>query len=295
MLRRVARADSPYLVEKICPDCGRGFRRDTARCRACSAPSRSCVDCGRVFKADARRCQDCRSKPRTCALCGAGFTGIKTLCGPCQATGRECPKCRCTFRGRSRLCGGCRRTERDCESCGARFRSTKRKCDQCYEASLADEVRAASWAAKRNTRRAVKAAAAITGPLPSAVYVEIRRSGPCVYCAALAAHVDHVRPLSRGGAEHEDNLVPACQACNLSKGDRLLTNWSPERVAHGAISSPKVAAELARLLALADMPEMIDLIGLSEQVSVSARTRDAASIRPIIPSRPARLCNFCEA
>jgi 5-methylcytosine-specific restriction endonuclease McrA len=113
--------------------------------------------------------------------------------------------------------------------------------------SLGAENRVANWAAKRNTRRAAKAAAEIIGPLPVAVYARVRQSGPCVYCGGTAAHVDHVRPLSQGGAESEDNLVPACQGCNLSKGDRLLTVWLPERVAHGAACSPKVTAELARL------------------------------------------------
>jgi 5-methylcytosine-specific restriction endonuclease McrA len=241
----VARVDSPHLVEKICPSCGRSFRRDTVRCRTCSAPSRSCVDCGRTFKADIRRCQECRSRHRVCASCGAEFTGIKTVCPSCQLVERECP-CGRTFRGSGRLCGSCRSTERVCQ-CGGRFRSTKRRCDRCYEASLGAENRAANWAAKRNTRRAAKAAAEVVGPLPLAVYAKVRKSGPCVYCGGVAAHVDHVRPLSQGGAECEDNLVPACQGCNLSKGDRLLTAWLAERVAHGVASSPKVVGELERL------------------------------------------------
>lgn len=41
----------------------------------------------------------------------------------------------------------------------------------------------------------------------------------CIYCsAAEAEHDDHVQPLSKGGAQSRANLVPACSACNLSKG-----------------------------------------------------------------------------
>jgi hypothetical protein len=80
------------------------------------------------------------------------------------------------------------------------------------------------------------------------VYAAVRAEGPCVYCGAPVEHVDHVRPLARGGWEHRDNLVPACAWCNGSKGDRLLTEWRPDRVEHGALASPLVAAELARLL-----------------------------------------------
>ena len=86
-------------------------------------------------------------------------------------------------------------------------------------------------------------------------YEAVQASGLCVYCAAPAATVDHVRPLARGGWEHESNLVPACRWCNSSKGTRLLTEWRRvERVAHGVASSSKVAKEWARLAAVAALP-----------------------------------------
>lgn len=40
----------------------------------------------------------------------------------------------------------------------------------------------------------------------------------CVYCGADASHVDHKTPLSRGGTDAIDNLVPACMRCNIRKG-----------------------------------------------------------------------------
>lgn len=51
----------------------------------------------------------------------------------------------------------------------------------------------------------------------------------CVYCGSPYEHADHVIPLSRGGAHSRDNLVPACAACNLSKGAKLLEEWLPTR------------------------------------------------------------------
>ncbi|OLZ72591.1 hypothetical protein AVW11_04145 [Streptomyces amritsarensis] len=68
-----------------------------------------------------------------------------------------------------------------------------------------------------------------------------------MYCGSAAEHVDHVRPLSQGGWEHESNLVPACEACNLSKREKLLDRWVPERVLHGVLASVKVAIEYARV------------------------------------------------
>ena len=48
----------------------------------------------------------------------------------------------------------------------------------------------------------------------------------CAYCRATPAHIaysrhiDHIVPLSRGGSHTADNLAPACQKCNISKGAR---------------------------------------------------------------------------
>jgi 5-methylcytosine-specific restriction endonuclease McrA len=48
----------------------------------------------------------------------------------------------------------------------------------------------------------------------------------CAYCGSWATHLDHVEPLSRGGADVESNMVPACAPCNLSKGAKTLAEWS---------------------------------------------------------------------
>jgi 5-methylcytosine-specific restriction endonuclease McrA len=103
--------------------------------------------------------------------------------------------------------------------------------------------------ARKNSYRARKIAAEIAGPVPPEVYRKLLAEGPCVYCGAPADHIDHVRPLHRGGWEHESNLVPACGRCNSSKGHRLLTEWNTKRVEYGRLHSPKVAAELERLTA----------------------------------------------
>jgi CRISPR/Cas system Type II protein with McrA/HNH and RuvC-like nuclease domain len=51
----------------------------------------------------------------------------------------------------------------------------------------------------------------------------------CVYCAAALefdyATLDHVHPLSRGGAHVPGNVVLACARCNRLKGDLLPTEF----------------------------------------------------------------------
>jgi 5-methylcytosine-specific restriction endonuclease McrA len=51
--------------------------------------------------------------------------------------------------------------------------------------------------------------------------------GTCAYCTnAPYEHLDHVVPLARGGTGWPANLRPACAKCNMSKGSKLLSEWS---------------------------------------------------------------------
>ena len=45
-------------------------------------------------------------------------------------------------------------------------------------------------------------------------------------------HIDHVLAVANGGTDELDNLVVACAACNISKGDRLVEEGYP------AVSGP---------------------------------------------------------
>lgn len=46
------------------------------------------------------------------------------------------------------------------------------------------------------------------------------------YCkVSKAGTKDHVVPLSKGGTNYIDNIVPACVSCNSSKRDKFLSEW----------------------------------------------------------------------
>jgi len=58
-------------------------------------------------------------------------------------------------------------------------------------------------------------------------WVELKYSylGICPYCGEKivgATHRDHVVPISRGGSNSIDNIVPCCAPCNYKKNDRPL-------------------------------------------------------------------------
>ena len=67
-------------------------------------------------------------------------------------------------------------------------------------------------------------------PISKQLRVEVfnKRGKVCTYCRSVRADtIDHIVPLSRGGHNVIQNLVPACRQCNSSKGDLLLTEWKP--------------------------------------------------------------------
>lgn len=57
----------------------------------------------------------------------------------------------------------------------------------------------------------------------------------CRYCGRRAPDVplqaDHVHPKSKGGSDHDENLVTACVECNQAKRDRVLKDlWTPKEL-----------------------------------------------------------------
>lgn len=53
-----------------------------------------------------------------------------------------------------------------------------------------------------------------------------RQGNACIYCGKIGElEMEHVEPISRGGLHVRENIVAACQACNCSKGAKLLLEW----------------------------------------------------------------------
>jgi 5-methylcytosine-specific restriction endonuclease McrA len=51
-------------------------------------------------------------------------------------------------------------------------------------------------------------------------------NSPCVYCGSKEnIQADHVIPVTRGGRHGIGNLLPACKRCNVSKGNKLVSEW----------------------------------------------------------------------
>lgn len=47
----------------------------------------------------------------------------------------------------------------------------------------------------------------------------------CAYCGGNFDHIDHVKPISKGGYHCLSNLRPACKKCNQEKHNKSLQEW----------------------------------------------------------------------
>lgn len=248
---RTFRASNFYCLacsgtDRQCADCGRGFRGTTRCCARCQAKVRECAGCGKEITSTQRFCLRCYARERECTACGRRYTGVKPRCWPCLTTDRICVGCRLPFRGHQLYCVPCQAKDRECAECGRRYRGHSRVCRTCKWLALSLEERQEFARKIHARRRQLIEEAEVDGPVPKAVYRAVLQSGPCSYCGNEAKTVDHIRPLTRGGIEHESNLTPACKSCNNHKAARLLTEWHIDLVLHAVSACPKVAAEWAR-------------------------------------------------
>jgi len=86
------------------------------------------------------------------------------------------------------------------------------------------DANAEKCAAQQHCRRARKVAATVED---FDIMEAWERDGyTCAYCGSTEdLTIDHIVPLSRGGAHSFDNLTVACGTCNNSKGAKKLIEW----------------------------------------------------------------------
>lgn len=136
-----------------------------------------------------------RNKPCTCAVCGSTFLA-------CHADAKYCSE---TCRNASYKVG---RTPEQIRAYNrermARFRTRRPK----YAAT--------SVAMSIHARRAGHPNEVSVADWEAICEAFDHR---CAYCGARdKLTIDHVIPISQGGAHTEDNIIPACGACNFVKG-----------------------------------------------------------------------------
>lgn len=65
--------------------------------------------------------------------------------------------------------------------------------------------------------------------------------GRCAYCGVVAnLHADHRQPLSRGGSNAINNIVPACASCNIRKSILTESEFRARLAAEAATRSSTI-------------------------------------------------------
>lgn len=99
----------------------------------------------------------------------------------------------------------------------------------------ANPDKVARWKGKRGELASAQSDGTLTPDILSALFAA---SVACCYCnepfgRSVKRTLDHIVPLSRGGAHSLGNAAICCETCNSSKGAKLLSEWRRRgRAAH---------------------------------------------------------------
>jgi 5-methylcytosine-specific restriction endonuclease McrA len=212
---------------------------DSAEAREARKVSKSCERCGDKFRSQGHHEQRFCSK--SCARLTPSRRALAKRKLASAATGTRsartwvygaCSQCDTRFTGPrvagDRYCG------KTCANRGSRqkklannpevFRATRARHRRRYREAHPDVIRLG------RARRRAREYAADHEPY-NRTDIFAAYGNTCAYCDAPAEHLDHVVPISKGGADAPHNLLPACAPCNLSKSDKSLADWALSWVA----------------------------------------------------------------
>lgn len=217
---------------------------------------RTCKQCGLTMPAHrapnalfcSRRCRDrdgyLRHIEKRRAAARARYTKVPARATHCQQCGEPivdrdpqtlyCSDL-CKWRRAAKVRDPYYRGPRPCKWCGVDFTPAKGQrvnvaycseyCRNKRNAVDNAEQRALAKANWRHSRRSQFTGMAVTVEEWAELVEEW--DGRCAYCGVtpMVLTQDHAVPIARGGEHSIDNIVPACQPCNSSKGDRMYYEW----------------------------------------------------------------------
>lgn len=131
------------------------------------------------------------------------------------------------------------RPPKRCATCGkdiTHLRADALTCPGSCRTMHYRSTRRDQFVVHQQNREAAKRRATVGYGVPQHEWDRVlrRAAGRCNYCSERRPlTMDHVVPISRGGAHSIGNVVAACGSCNSSKGSSLLVEWRKEVVAYG--------------------------------------------------------------
>jgi len=255
----VKRKPRPPKAEKECPACRGFFTPKTRRQAACSKSCahklfratldvwrpcrRSCTQCGADYLAlqkSAMYCSgacktrafDLRRDPTRVILSRAAMLAAAQVRAKARRESREQRRRAREVERSHRAALRLTKLSRECKTCGIGYSTLHRDTQHCCSRECSERLKQESKRALRSAHKAIKRAATVEKVIPYRVF---QGDGwRCYLCGcetpeALrgtyepnAPELEHMIPLSRGGAHSYANTRCACRACNLIKGDRTV-------------------------------------------------------------------------
>jgi len=198
---------------RVCEQCGVEYQPRSVESRYCS---RACMFLHPGWRASMRK-PKAPPAPKPCSRCGTPVDKrADKYCKPCRAVAAEASRIKkCVTHTATRVC----------QHCGEVFLSTPHR-KYCSATCGRDAA---------SKRRNVATRAVVTDGKPfSSVQVFARDKWRCHLCGIRtprsaigstrrdAPQMDHIMPVSRGGAHTWNNVATACRACNAAKRDAPL-------------------------------------------------------------------------
>ena len=216
-----------------------------------SPPRKPCEWCGELFypaRKTSRTCSaDCRKKHNTTEQ----NAKYKAKRDNARGKSRQCGQCQTSFspaRSDSWYCSNScaqkakyyrtlpQKPTRECSECGkdiTELRVDANTCSSYCGGVRAKRLNRSRYLVSQQQREAIKRQATVGYGVPEREWIKIlsRFNYSCYYCSEqnIKLTMDHIVPISRGGAHSIGNVAPACGSCNSSKGTKLLIEWRLRR------------------------------------------------------------------
>ncbi len=240
--RKTGKSKSEILAESArkcaatCRYCGKSFvAKDARQNTFCSR------ECAFKLRTNSKELQFCRVYYPACHVCGTIFMARIANKQTCSD---ECRKRDIASKARSVAAAKKDIEPRPCKECGKAFVPEYGNRRKVF-CSITCMTRQVSRTAKAK-RRARKISGQADNVNPIAVFE--RDGWSCQICGCDtpkelrgtnhddAPELDHVVPLSRGGAHTWDNTQCACRLCNLLKGAKMMHEFMQWNQGHGGAS-----------------------------------------------------------
>lgn len=212
----------PTAVHSVCRQCGRDMWLPASKVGLYMTCGGACQAAWKSDRIEARR--------RNCATCGRAFTPRSTQLAIGQ--GIYCSqKCNAALieAGQSPIAREKQRVARlaSVDSWAHKCRGERSPRWKGGRKATYERMKAAGCIRNANNKRRDKRKRSLArGVIPRLERLQRMKCANCRACLRRGYHLDHIVPISKGGAHEERNVQLLCPPCNRRKSARMPIEWA---------------------------------------------------------------------